>query len=238
LFYPAGTVSGLVRATYSFGYVGLCNTKGIYDVYAGEGGTGHCFSPNIDPNIFHAEQRQSANDSDPLKLFCYARPGHPRNGFETLSEALRKVKSSFGGDLEILTAGSDWDPKTYGLDGVVQNLGLLPYRATAALYRGCDAGAVMMMTCHPSYLPLELMACGCLVITNRNRHNTWLLEDRENCLLAEPSPSALAEVIEEGLRDEALRARISGRAAETMRAEYSDWDAEMERAYRYMIENV
>src|ERR1035441_8673683 len=50
-----------------------------------------------------------------------------------------------------------------------------------------------MKTRHPSYLPLELMACGAAVVTNRNPYTGWLLRDGENCVLAETSPSALAE---------------------------------------------
>ena len=37
-----------------------------------------------------------------------------------------------------MTAGADWDVRDYGLDGVVHNLGILPYAATGALYRACD----------------------------------------------------------------------------------------------------
>jgi hypothetical protein len=44
----------------------------------------------------------------------------------------------------------------------VENLGLLDYRQTADLYRTCHAGAVLMLTRHPSYIPLELMASGAL----------------------------------------------------------------------------
>ena len=42
-------------------------------------------------------------------------------------------------------------------------------------------------------------------ITNSNPYNSWLLKDHENCLLAETSPTALAEALEEGLRNHALR---------------------------------
>ena len=67
-----------------------------------------------------------------------------------------------------MTAGAEWSPRQFGLEGIVHNLGLLPYAATGALYRSCTAGVALMMTCHPSYLPFELMACGALVVTNSN----------------------------------------------------------------------
>ena len=65
---------------------------------------------------------------------------------------------------------------------------------------------------------------------------TWLLKDRENCLLAEPGPSALADALEEGLRDEDLRERLVGNAARVIEKRYSDWDGQMEKIYRFLME--
>jgi glycosyltransferase involved in cell wall biosynthesis len=151
-----------------------------------------------------------------------------------LAAALTKVKRALGDDIRIVAAGAEWEPSTYGLDGVVQNLGLIGYSATGALYRACDAGVVMMMTRHPSYLPMELMACGALVVTNFNPHTTWLLRDRENCLLTETSASAVAETLLEGLSDHPLRSRISIAAQETVQ-HYKDWDSEADKIYEYML---
>jgi glycosyltransferase involved in cell wall biosynthesis len=91
-----------------------------------------------------------------------------------------------------------------------------------------------MKTRHPSYLPLELMACGAAVVTNRNPYTGWLLRDGENCVLAETSPSALAESLEEVLRDAALRARLGEASAEVV-GRYSDWAAQAEKIYQFMV---
>jgi glycosyltransferase involved in cell wall biosynthesis len=93
----------------------------------------------------------------------------------------------------------------------------------------------MMMTRHPSYLPLELMGCGSLVITNRNPDTSWLLKDNENCLLADLSPSSLAERIEDGLRDSALRAKVTRNASALVEERFRDWNGEMEKVYQYMV---
>jgi len=176
------------------------------------------------------------NRGEPATLFCYARPTHPRNSFELLSQALRILKGRMGNSVRIVTAGSDWSPRQFGLEGMVHNLGLLPYSATGALYRSCTAGVALMMTCHPSYLPFELMASGALVITNSNPYNSWLLKDRENCLLAENSPTAMADALEEGLRNHALREGLVDNAGQMIREQYSNWDAQMEKIYRYVLE--
>ena len=83
---------------------------------------------------------------------------------------MRTLKHRYGSRIEILSAGANWDPAECGLDGVVSNLGLLPYDETAALYRAADAGLIAMATRHPSYLPLEWMACGAAVVANRIPH--------------------------------------------------------------------
>jgi glycosyltransferase involved in cell wall biosynthesis len=201
--------------------------------YSLRGGSGQHFDPCIDPAVFHAAGRKAVSDRG-RTLFCYARPTQARNCFELLMDALRIVKERLGEGVRILTAGANWDPKAYGLERVLENLGLMSYQETAALYRRCDAGLVMMMTCHPSYLPMELMASGALVVSNRNPHTGWLLKDRENCLLAEAGPSAIADAVEEGLKDDQLRARVTRNALDLIRDQYSDWDAQAEKVHQYI----
>jgi glycosyltransferase involved in cell wall biosynthesis len=140
-----------------------------------------------------------------------------------------------GGGVRIVAAGEDWDPRDWNLEGAVTNLGLLTYRQTAALYRTCDAGVVSMMTCHPSYIPLELMASGALVVSNRNPHTAWLLQHRVNSLITECSASCFADALEEALTDPELRTRLTSAALELIRERYSRWDEQAEKAYRFMI---
>ncbi len=233
-FYPAGSVSALVEETYHFGFNAICNTVSLRDIYQKLGGEAEYFDPCVDPSIFHATNREPFHMNEPLTLFCYARPTHVRNSFELLSQALQIVKRRLGDGVRIVTAGASWSPRQFGLEGIVHNLGLLPYSATGALYRTCTAGVALMMTCHPSYLPFELMASGALVITNSNPYNKWLLKDRENCLLAESSPTALANALEEGLRNHDLRDTLVESAAQMIAAKYSNWDAQMEKIHSYL----
>jgi glycosyltransferase involved in cell wall biosynthesis len=235
LFYPAGSISALVEATYGFGFHGICNTVSLLERYQARNGRGEFFNPCIDPNIFHDKKRKPHQDSPPHAIFCYARPDHPRNSFELLASSLRDVKQRLGDRVSLLTAGAAWDLKEHALEGVVENLGLLNYQTTGALYRTCDLGLVMMMTRHPSYLPMELMACGSVVITNRNPDTAWFLKDGENCLLADPSPTSLTERIMEGLEDAGMRRRISTRAKEVIAESYSNWKEPIEKIHRYMV---
>lgn len=223
LFYPAGSTSAQTELTYSFGFHGIANTRTLRDIYAADyGGTATHFTPQIDPVVFHGTPLRASGG--PRRLFFYGRPDHPRNGFELAAVALRRLKESLGDRVEILCAGAAWDPRPYGLAGVVTNLGLLGYRETGDLYRSCDIGFVMMMTRHPSYLPFEFMACGGLLVSNVNRANAWLLEDGVNCLLTPASAPAIASRLSEAVLHFDDLFEVRRRGHELIHRDHSDWD--------------
>lgn len=232
LFYPAGTISSAVETTYRFGFHAICNTSTLAESYRTFGGTADFFVPAVDDSVFNTRGRQSRRAEDPFVLVCYARPGTPRNSFESLLEALRLIKDRHGDKVEIVTAGSWWDVGQFGLDGVVRNLGLLPYAETGDLYRIADAGLVAMATKHPSYLPFELMACGAAVVTNRNPHTAWLFKDGDNCLLCELSRSDIVRVVDRLINEPALRDAIAVRALSGIEAGHRDWTAPLETIHR------
>ena len=130
--------------------------------------------------------------------------------------------AELGAAVEIVCAGERFNPEPYGLQGIISSLGVLPYEKTADLYRECDVGLCFMLTKHPSYLPLELMACGVTVVTNDNPATRWLLEHEGNCLLAEPTVSCVLEQLRRAVRDTALRARLSAAAAATGRTTWEE----------------
>jgi len=232
LFYPAGSISALVEETYRFGFYGITNTislKNIYDSYYG--GHSVSFTPSIDNKIFYPSKNR-INRNKKL-VFFYARPDHPRNGFELGISALEKLKQKMGDQVRIVTAGATWTPEDFGIEGILENLGLLKYEETAELYRQCDAGLVMMFTRHPSYLPLELMACGCPVVTNYNPATTWLLHDKENCLLTRASASCIADALHKCFIDNDLRNHLVQNGLTTAQ-NHANWREEMERVFEYM----
>lgn len=234
LFYPSGTLSTFVEATYRFGFYGICNTRSLAESYKNLGGDAGYFLPAVDTSIFHARTRKQRSPNDPFVLVCYTRPGTPRNCFEALSEAMRMLKMRYGSDLEIITAGAEWNPAHYGLDGVVRNLGLLPYHETATLYRASDAGLVAMATRHPSYLPFEWMACGAAVVTNRNSYTSWLLRDGENCLLCEMNRTDVFDTVSRLIESRELRDSIAAKAIADIGANHSSWSDSCSQIYSLM----
>ena len=234
LFYPAGSTSAQAELTYRFGFEAICNTEPLSALYRERyAGEAVAFTPQLDRQVFHAGPTERRWPR--ARVFFYARPENPRNAFELSAVALKRLKHRLGSSVEILCAGAEFDPRRYGLDGVVEPLGWLPYEQTGDLYRTCHVGLSSMLTPHPSYLPLELMACGALVVALRNPANTWLLEDEVTCLCADATASSLEARLFRavtawddlaGVRANAARAvsRVAGRG----------WSAELADVVNFM----
>ena len=197
-------------------------------------GKAEAIVPCVDTDIFYPNKKE--REKKVFKVFFYGRPGHPRNGFELGVQAIRVLKKKLGDKVEIVTAGSDWHPKEYGLEGVINNLGRLKYEETGDLYRSCDAGLVMMFTKHPSYLPFEFMACGCAVVSNHNEATKWLLKDNENCILSQMSATSIAENILNILLNSNLRKKITTNAHKEIMSNHVDWDEKLEKIYSFMLD--
>ncbi len=231
LFYPAGTLYGLAEQSYRLGLYGLFNTRGLYEyVTSHYPMTGTWFEPTVESELFYA--RRPAR-TGPVRIFFYGRPSVDRNAFDLGLAVLRQLKRELGEAVEILTAGELWNPEDYGVRGLIRNLGVLPYEKTADLYREVDVGLCFMFTKHPSYLPLEMMACGVTVVTNDNPANEWLLKHEQNCLLAEPTYSCVLAQLRRAVGDASLRSRIGAAAAQRMQA--STWEQQVDRVYEALL---
>jgi GT2 family glycosyltransferase len=223
MFYPAGTQYALAEETYRLGLYGLCNTENLARIYRSDyGGKAVSFTPAVDGSVFHAERRPVRQSGDPVTVFVYARPGHWRNCWEMAQPALTELKERLGDRVRILTAGSWAVPD--GQAGGMRHLGLLDYRATGQLYRQCDVGLALTVSKHPSYLPLELMACGVPVVAFDNPWGHWILRDGENCLLADRTVDDLADRLERLCVDDDLRHRLQRQGLSDISERHGSWD--------------
>lgn len=231
LFYPAGSWYGLAERTYTFGFLGITNGPSLKELYERQYNTqAEYFTPAVDTSLF--KPAEDAPRPKIKRVFFYARPQNERNAFDLGILALEKIKAKYR-HIEVVTAG--WNLSRYRLPFSATNLGVLSQKQTAKLYRYCDVGISFMFTKHPSYIPLELMASGCLVISNKNSANLWLLKHGYNCLLSEPTPSSILETFELALEDYELRKSIYRNALKTI--ESLSWEKEMERIYNFILGN-
>lgn len=233
MFYPASTLYALTEETYKLGLYGLCNTDNLRRIYADDyAGKGMSFTPAVDPTVFHAKNRKQRTPDAPVTVFVYARPGHWRNCWEMASLALEELKAQLGDRVRIVTAGS-W-AKGAAKEGTLKSLGLLNYRATGDLYRSCDVGLALTVSKHPSYLPLELMACGVPVVAFDNPWGHWILKDEENCLLAKRTVPSLTDKLARLVVDTELRNRLRNQAVADIAAAHGSWDGAFGDIYGYL----
>jgi glycosyltransferase involved in cell wall biosynthesis len=186
----------------------------------------------VDTRVFHARGRVERSPDEPVTVFVYARPGHFRNCWEIASIALEEFKQRFSDRVRIVTAGS-W-ASTNDVGSGVEHLGLLDYAETGELYRRCDIGVALTVSEHPSYLPLELMACGVPVVAFDNPAGYWLLRDEYNSLLVHQSATAIEEAIGRLVVDVDLRAELRQGGLKTIAAHHSSWDAALSDVYAFV----
>lgn len=234
LFYEGGSTYALAESTYRFGFTGVVNTPGLlWAVNQRHGLEGVSFIPAVDKRYYYPYDRP---ENKRTRIFFYARPNNPRNAFEIGILIIQALIKKYGRKIEIITAGAEWKESDYGLQGVVTNLGLLGSLAEVGdLYRTCDIGFVFMLSKHPSYQPFEFMACGMATVTNRNEDNLWLFKDGQNCLLAEPSASAMAEKIGMLIEDKTLRKKIAEQGQKNINFE---WQTQVDEILGYIQKNV
>lgn len=235
MFYPTGTNYALAEETYRLGLYGLCNTHRLLDIYRSEyGGEGMAFMPAVDSTVFHADGRAPLDHDGPATIFVYARPGHWRNCWEIASLALEEVKRRLGSQVRIVTAGSWARPDDLGRG--IEHLGLLDYRDTGALYRRCDVGVALTLSAHPSYLPLELMACGTPVVAFDNPAGDWIVHHEENALRCPRTVDGLADALTRLASDGALRRRLGAQGRADITARHGDWQAALSNIYGYLCD--
>lgn len=218
-FHPPGSEYAMAEQTYRFGFTGI--TAGgwlaakLHDEYGMET---HAFRFSYDRDLYKPHPRRDSIQ----RVFFYARPPTPRRAFDLgiliLSELARRMP-----DVEMVLAG--WDVSGYDLPFRSLNCGVLSLNELPDLYSHCDAALVLSFT-NASLLPPELMACGCVVVTNTGPNNEWLL-DGDSAMLAPPTIPDMAAALERVLRDGALRARLVQNAFASVQA--TSWEREAER---------
>jgi hypothetical protein len=231
-FYSAGTLYALAEATYRLGFAGLANTRGPASVYESYLNPTISFEPAFrvsPPELV----KPSAVPRAPVQLVLYGRPSTERNAFELLAAACSIIKSRFQDRIRIVSAGEDWDPAAYGLEGIVKNFGLLrKLDHVRALYEASDVGLCFSLTPHASYQPFEYLAARVAPVSNVNAATTWFFHDGENCLVSEPFPSCIADAVGRLVEEPDLRQKLVETGYEQVAS--NDWESQFQKIWRFM----
>lgn len=229
-FFPVGTESVLACNTYDFGFFGITAGGWLADKLAAEHGMG---THAVGFGVEHERYRRLPRREPQIKrVFFYARPPTPRRAFElgllVLAEVARRLP-----DTQFVLAG--WDTAAYRIPFPHLACGTLALDDLPDVYSQCDVALVLSLT-NLSLLPLELMACGCAVVSNRGPNVQWLLSN-EVALLTDATPEALAEGICALLQDDGRRQALAARAevfarGQTWEAVARDFEAGLQAARR------
>lgn len=215
-FYPVGSEFTLANNTYHFDFFGITAGNWLASKLAKE------YGMRTHPVRFGVEldryRRLPRREPEIRRVFFYARPPTSRRAFElgllVLNEVSRRLPST-----EFVLAG--WDCSAYEIPFPHLNAGTVSMDELPDLFSQCDVALVLSLT-NLSLMPLELMACGCPVVSNRGENVEWLLND-DVAILTEPTPEALASAICGLLTDEEARRALSIRGEAFARTQ--TWDS-------------
>ena len=203
LFFAPGGLAEFAKATYRFGFHGITLGRWIANVLQSEFGM-ECssFGFSYDREIY--SQDGSRYSGGRKRVLFYARPQSERRGFELGILALTLIAREMP-EVDFVLVG--FSPGAIRLPFEAILPGVLSPSELATWYRSCDAALVLSFT-NLSLLPMELMACGCPVVSNNGPNVEWLLTS-ETTQLAEPNPETLAAAVLDLLQHNGLRAQKS-----------------------------
>lgn len=181
----------------------LINTKLLFDHFVQEGFdtiAAHAlwFEPAFPQNIFYPR----GGNTDKKRFFFYARPNNPRNlfylGIEIIEQAILQHVLDLaiwdiclvGKDIPSLTFSGGYAPKQYEA---------MAWSDYAELLGTVDLGLSLMYTPHPSYPPLDLVASGAVVVTNRFACKQDLSSYSPNLICADLDKDALVDALRQAV---------------------------------------
>lgn len=182
----------------------LINTKLLFDYLVHDGfdnmaAQGTWFEPAFPAQVFHPRAKDRGAKR---KFFFYARPHNLRNLFYLGIEVIEQAIVQHVLDLdhwEIFLVGKD-------IPAVTFNGGYSPIRCEnfswseyAHLVGMVDLGLSLMYTPHPSYPPLDLVASGAVVVTNRFAEKRDLSGYSANLICADLNRDALVDALRQAI---------------------------------------
>ena len=219
-FYPHSSEYAFAEASYHFGFYGITAGNWLAHKLKSEHGMqtlGMGFS--YDRDLYRPFPKKN---KDVKQVFFYARPATERRGFElgllTLNLVAKKIP-----DVTFVLAGGDLSE--YNIPFKHISPGNVAVKDLPELYSQCDVALVLSLT-DLSLLPVELMACGCSVVSNRGDNVEWLLNS-ENAVLADATPEALSEGIIYLLENDEQRKKLIESAM--VFSANTRWDTEAEK---------
>lgn len=173
-FYALGSEYYLAEETYRFGFVGVTAGDWLAEKLNKDYGMeAYPLKFSVEKGLYNTEKKSNKAENGNRHIFFYARPPTPRRMFEygllILNEVVKRVPNT-----AVVFAG--WDTSEYDIPFPHLSVGVQPVQNLPSLYQDCEIGLVFSAT-NLSLLPLELTACGSVVVSNKGDNVEWLLDD-------------------------------------------------------------
>lgn len=225
-FYPQGSVYYFAERTYHFGFHGVTAGDWLAQKLKVEYGTR---TSSFGFSFDRVPHKPTIRRDGPKRVFFYARPVTPRRGFELGLMVLNEVYHQYP-NIEFVLVGQD--VSDYQLDIPCVNAGVVAHEELPGFFSQCDVALVLSFT-NLSLLPLELMAYGCPVVSNRGKNVEWFL-NKSNAVLAEATVEDLSAAIVDLLNNSEKCKALS--MAGLALAHATDWESEAKKVDSFMKE--
>ncbi len=229
-FYAYGTQSMQANNSYKFGFHGITGGPWLRQNFEYYGGKAQNYIFSTDKDIFYPRGNGEVREKV-SKIFFYGRHSTERRCFSLGIAALGKIAEAYP-DVEIVIAGLKIEEGILPFKATL--LGNLSLEETGNLYRSCDIGIAFSGT-NLSYLPVELMASGCPIITNNGPQTEWYCTE-ENSMLVDPVVFSVVEGFEKLYKSKELRQRLVNKGLE--KSKDTSWEKEMDKIYDYVVSKL
>jgi hypothetical protein len=232
VLHPGSSLQAMAQATYDADYVPIVNHPLLHRFlaehrvgrFAEPDFAAHAMvlTPAIDRRLFRPRER-ARRAGERRRLLFYARPTTAlRNLFEigVLALHLAATRGVFDAEpWEFCGMGDNFEPIALSPRHELRPLPWVDMAGYARQMREADLLLSLMLSPHPSYPPLEMAACGGLVVTNTYATKTAerLAAVSPNILAAEPDVEPVADMLARAvgqLRDHAYSAALRDHPAE------------------------
>ena len=219
-FFAQGSEYSFAEETYRFGFKAITAGAWLSDKLSKNYNMEAIpFGFSYDRELYFPRTRL---DVSKKRIFFYARSITPRRAFELGLLALSQVHKA-DPEIEFVLAG--WDMSGYEIPFPFQNAGVVSIDELPDLYSQCDLALVISLT-NLSLLPLEVMACGCAVVSNKGPNVEWLL-DEAFTKFSNSSPEALSDAMLDLVNDPVMLDKYKKEGLKF--AQSTNWNAEVDK---------
>ena len=229
VFYANSSISALIDATYNMNYDAIFSTEILQQffyqnkigIFANKGCDSMFFNTAASPLLL-SHDRFLKRDSAKKRFVFYGRPHRPRNMYElglyVLQKAIEKeiLKKD---EWEFISVGATEKEIRLTADVTMRALPYMNVDDYRNKLSEMDLGLSLMLSPHPSMVPIDLALSGVVVVTNTyaNKTEEVLQHISENILAANPDVNDILAKLEEGVT---LSANLQTRYKNAEKATY------------------